>query len=63
VISLSDTQLRTVMAVAGALDQDKRSTFLERIAARLQQRDRFTDDDVAHVAQLALTGLVQHPAV
>jgi hypothetical protein len=57
--SLSDTQLRTVMTVAGTLDQDKRSTFLERIAAQLQQRGRFNDDDVA---QLALTGLVQHPA-
>jgi len=40
VISLSDTQLRTIMAVASALDQDKRSTFLQRIAAQLEQRGR-----------------------
>jgi len=41
VISLSDAQLRTVMTVAGTLDQDKRSTFLQRIAAQLEQRGRF----------------------
>ena len=61
-ISLSDAQLRTIMAVAGTLDQDKRSTFLQRIAAQLEQRGRFSDDDVVHTAQLALNGLVHHPA-
>jgi hypothetical protein len=50
------------MAVAHAFYQDKRSTFLQRIAAQLEQRGRFNDDDVVHVAQLALNGLVQHPA-
>jgi hypothetical protein len=61
-ISLSDTQLRAVMAVAHAFDQDKCSTFLQRVVAQLEQRGRFNDDDLVHVAQLALTGLVHHPA-
>ena len=62
-ISLSDNQLGAIVAVAGVLEQDKRSTFLERVAARLEQRGRLNDDDVAQVAQSALRGLVQHPAV
>jgi hypothetical protein len=42
----------------------KRDTFLQRIAAMLvlRGRGRFTDTDVADVAQLALAGLVQTAA-
>jgi hypothetical protein len=58
-ISLSDTQLKAVMAAASSLVPERRDTFLQRIAAMLR-RGRFTDSDVADLAQLALTGLAQH---
>jgi hypothetical protein len=63
-ISLSDVQLQTVMTAAADLDQEKRSLFLERLGAMLALRGRghFTNDDVADVAQLALTGLARQPA-
>jgi hypothetical protein len=62
-IALSDAQLKAVMAAATSVPHEKRAQFLERIAATLQYRGRghFRDDDVAEVAELALTGLV-HPA-
>ena len=43
---------------------EKRDVYLQRIAAMLavRGRDRFTDTDVADVAQLALCGLVQQTA-
>ena len=58
-ISLSDQQLATVMDAARALPPEKRMLLLQRIAARLQLRGRFTDDDVSEAAQAALRGLVQ----
>ena len=61
-ISLSDVQIKTVMAAAAGLEPARRSQFLERVAAMLKLRGRFNDDDVAEVAQRALTGLNQHPS-
>jgi hypothetical protein len=63
-IGLTDTQLAIVMGAARVLPVEKRDTFLQRIAAMLalRGRGRFTDTDVADVAQLALAGLVQQTA-
>ena len=60
-IGLTDYQLRVVMNAARLLPVEKRDTFLQRIAAMLalRGRGRFTDTDVADVAQLAMAGLVQ----
>jgi hypothetical protein len=41
---------------------DRRSLFLERVAAMLALRGRFNDSDVAKVAALAAQGLVQAKA-
>jgi hypothetical protein len=56
-ISLSDEQSKVVMAAAGSLEPDRRSVFLERAGAMLRLRGRFSDDDVAEIARLALCGL------
>jgi hypothetical protein len=64
-IGLTDTQLGIVMSAARVLPVEKRDTFLRRIAAMLalRGRGRFTDTDVAEVAQQALRGLIhQQPA-
>jgi hypothetical protein len=63
-ISLNDSQLRVVMAAASHVPHEKRSQFLERIAAMLVLRGRghFNDDDVANVTALALTGLTHQSA-
>jgi hypothetical protein len=60
-IGLTDIQLKTVMNAARSIPVEKRDVFLRRIAAMLAMRGRgrFTDTDVADVAQLALAGLVQ----
>jgi hypothetical protein len=51
---------RTDLALAAALlPAEKRSVFLERIAARLQFRRSASDADVEAATFLALTGLVQ----
>ena len=49
------------MAAAVDLPVDKRSAFLERIAARLKLRGRpiVLDDDFQKVVHSALTGLIQ----
>jgi hypothetical protein len=62
-ISLNDAQLKTVMAAAHGVPHEKRSQFLERIAAMLRLRGRgdFDDADVADAVQQALTGLIQQP--
>jgi len=44
------------------LSVEKRSQFLQRVAAILKLRRRFDDADVADIAKLALTGLVREPA-
>ena len=60
-IGLTDIQLKIVMNAARLLPVEKRDTVLQRIAAilALRGRGRFTDTDVADVAQLAMAGLVQ----
>jgi hypothetical protein len=57
-ISLSDRQLQTIMVAAGSLEPDRRSIFLERAGAMLRLRGRFSDSDVAEVAELAVAGLI-----
>jgi hypothetical protein len=59
-LALSDAQLRTVMISAGPLPVEKRGTFLERVAARLQLRRCFNDADEA--VRTALRGLNQKSA-
>jgi hypothetical protein len=59
-VSLTDTQLATVMDAARTLPVEKRDIYLRRIAAMLAQRGRghFSDSDVSDVAKLALAGFV-----
>jgi hypothetical protein len=48
---------------AGSFSVEKRSTFLERVAARLRLRgSHFTDADLGAAIQAALTGLIQSAA-
>jgi hypothetical protein len=63
-ISLNDTQFKIVMAAAARVPHEKRSHFLQRIAAMLAFRGRghFTDGDVDDVVGLALVGLVHESA-
>ena len=61
-ISLSDSQLGLLMDTAKAIDPERRDVFLQRCAAMLRMRGRFTDGDVVEVTKLALTGLAQQPA-
>jgi hypothetical protein len=61
--SLNDSQLALVMTAAGPLPAEKRSLFLERVAARLRlYGPRFTDTDLNAAIQAALTGLTQSAA-
>jgi hypothetical protein len=63
-LGLSDTQLATLMTIAGDIPPEKRSMFLERVGAMLAFRGRghFDDGDVAEIAALASTGLACRPA-
>ena len=63
-ISLSDAQLKTVMAAAAHVPHEKRAQFLERIAAMLKLRGRghFNDRDVADAVARALNGMTHQPA-
>ena len=49
------------MTAAGGLPVQKRSVFLERVAARLHG-PRFTDADLGAAIQAALKGLIQSAA-
>ena len=61
--ALTDAQLALVMTAAGGLPVEKRSVFLERVAARLRLHGpRFTDADLNAAIQAALTGLIQSAA-
>ena len=60
--ALNDAQLALVMTAAGGLPVEKRSLFLERVAARLRLHGRFTDADLGTAIQAALTGLIQSAA-
>jgi hypothetical protein len=62
-LALSDSQLALVMTAAGGLSPEKRSLFLERIAARLRLRGaNSADADFERVVQLALSGLIHNSA-
>ena len=58
-IGLTDTQLKIVMKRSACAAGREARKFLQRIAAMLalRGRGRFTDTDVAEVAQLAMAGL------
>jgi hypothetical protein len=58
-LPIATSELKTVMATAAQLPQTKRDIFLQRCAAMLEMRNRFSDSDVADVARLAMAGLVQ----
>lgn len=60
-ISLTDSQLDLVITTAQVLSPEKRDVFLQRTSAQLERRGRFTDDDVADVAAMALKGLTHEP--
>ena len=54
-LALNDAQLALVMTAAGPLPAEKRSLFLERVAARLRLRGpHFTDADLGAAIQAAL---------
>ena len=61
-LALSDSQLAVVMTAAGGLPVEKRTLFLERVAARRRLRDRFTDADLDDAVHTALRGLIQNSA-
>jgi hypothetical protein len=59
----SDKQLDTVMLLGRGLEPEKRGAYLERVAAHLQIRlGRYSDNDVATAARMALNSLTQHAA-
>ena len=61
-ISLSDSQLASVMETARMLPVEKRDLYLQRIARMLlvlRGRGHFGDADVAEAAKLAMVGLAQ----
>ena len=63
-LALSDDQLAIVMTAAGVLPPEKRSVFLERIAARLNLRYPrlpISDTDLSKAIRSALTGLAPAP--
>jgi hypothetical protein len=60
-LSLNDRQLQTVMTAASGLPPEKRSVFLERLAARWELHGRrFADADLDRAVHLALRGLSQN---
>jgi hypothetical protein len=63
-LALTDRQLQTVMTAASSLPVEKRSLFLERIAARLRLIGiaRFNDTELDDAVRAALHGLLQAPA-
>jgi hypothetical protein len=61
-VSLTDHQLAIVTDAARTMPVGRRDISLQRVAAMLRMRGRFTDADVADVARLAMAGLVQHVA-
>jgi hypothetical protein len=64
-LSLSDEELHTIMLAAGPLAPEKRSVFLERVAAQLSRSARgrgFSDTDLDTAVQMALCGLAHEAA-
>jgi hypothetical protein len=62
VLALTDSQLQIVMTAASGLSPEKRTLFLERVAARLSLRGRFTERDFGEAVRLALQGLIHGAA-
>lgn len=51
------------MLLGRGLEPEKRGAYLERVAAHLQIRlGRYSDNDVATAARMALNSLTQHAA-
>jgi hypothetical protein len=63
-LSLTDAQIKMLMTVAAQVAPERRSQFLQRVAAMLRIRGygHVTDSDVQDVAQLATCGLVHQTA-
>jgi len=63
-LALNDKQLELVMTAAkGLAPGEKRSLFLERVAAKLELRGHHLSDvDLETAIRLALTGLIQSAA-
>jgi hypothetical protein len=64
-ISLTDSQLTTLMQTAGQLEPSKRDAFLQRRAAELVVRRgvrRPNDAELEQAARAALRGLLHAPA-
>ena len=60
-LALDNDQLAIIMMAESSLPPEKRSVFLERIAARLQLRGRrFTDADLDNAIRIALQGLIHN---
>lgn len=58
-ISLSDSQLKTLMTATASVQPDRRDIYLQRVGAMLRLRYRFSDSDVDEITRLARAGLVQ----
>ena len=57
-LSLTYSELRIVQDAAQVIPVDRRSIFMERVAAMRKFRSR-TDDDLREIVQLATTGLLE----
>jgi hypothetical protein len=55
-LALTDNRLAIVMTAARSLSPEKRSVFLQRVAAQLARVRRPGDADVERAAQMALRG-------
>ena len=60
-LALTDNGLKLVMVAARGLPPEKRSVFLERLAAQLARIRRPGDADVERAAHTALRGLMHAP--
>jgi hypothetical protein len=61
IFSLNDAQLDRVLAAARLLSPEKRDTLLQRVAAEMQFRAH-GGDEIDHVLERALRGLLHGPA-
>jgi hypothetical protein len=60
-VPFSDAQIFAIRTAAKGLPPEKRSLYLQRVNAFVEQRhgNRFTDSDVDTAVKIALSGLVQ----
>jgi hypothetical protein len=61
-VSLTDTELQSVMLAARGLPVEKRSVFLQRVASDLELRQQAQRVDVDRAITTALSGLIQQSA-